>query len=132
MLRISRRRRGASAIEFALLYPVFLWTLTGVIDYGYFFMVRAQADTAVQQGARLGALTLQKDDPVSAAKEAVADRITASGLGLTPTVTAALGGASPDRYITVSVSLTVPPLVGLVPCPSTVDASTVMRVEDQG
>lgn len=128
---LGRRRRGANAIEFALLYPLFLWMVTGVIDYGWFFVIRADADSAVHDGARVGAMTLKKDDPAAAATTVVQSRFQANGYAVVPTVTSVLGGASPDAYITVSATVEVEPLVGLVPCPSTISAKAVMRLEDQ-
>jgi Flp pilus assembly protein TadG len=125
-------RRGASAIEFALLFPVFVWLLTGVVDYGFYMAVRAAADSAVYQGARTGALTLVKNDPVTVAKNTVKSRMSSSGLGVaTPTVTASIGGTAPDKYLTVTATVAVPARVGLVPVPSVISSSLVMRIEDQ-
>lgn len=52
-----RDRRGASAAEFALLLPVFLLFLLGIIDAGRYAWDFNQAEKATQNGARWAAAT---------------------------------------------------------------------------
>ena len=51
-----RRRRGAEAIEFALVFPVFLVVLFGTFDYGMLFFTQFQANAVVHASLRAGGL----------------------------------------------------------------------------
>lgn len=50
------RRRGANALEFALIAPLLVVLLGGLIDYGWFFWREALAVNAVREGVRSGSL----------------------------------------------------------------------------
>lgn len=55
MLRRSmKKERGASAVEFALLLPVFLAILFGVIEFGLALWRKQMLTNAVREGARVG------------------------------------------------------------------------------
>ena len=63
--RFRRDRRGAAAIEFGLLVPLFLVFLLGVVEFG---RVLAQSN-AVEKGVRAGvALAVRSDNPMTAAQ----------------------------------------------------------------
>lgn len=52
--RHERDDRGAAAVEFALVVPILLMLLFGMIDYGLYFSDSLAARQGVQQGAREG------------------------------------------------------------------------------
>ena len=52
-----RDRSGAGAAEFALILPLFLLVLFGIIDAGRFAWAFNQAEKATQVGARLAVVT---------------------------------------------------------------------------
>lgn len=57
MRRIFRRnRRGASAVEFALVAPVFFLFVFGMIEYGRLVMVQQVLTNATREGARRAVL----------------------------------------------------------------------------
>lgn len=51
------RRRGASAIEFALLLPALLLLAAGVAEWGRYLQERQLVDLAVREGARAASVT---------------------------------------------------------------------------
>jgi Flp pilus assembly protein TadG len=51
----ARPRRGASALEFALIGPLLFLFLFAVLEYGRFIMIRQLLDNAAREGARLAA-----------------------------------------------------------------------------
>jgi Flp pilus assembly protein TadG len=55
-LRRRRGARGAALIEFVLVLPLFLTILLGVIDWGWYFVVREIAINATREGARIGSV----------------------------------------------------------------------------
>lgn len=56
-LRIVRDRRAASAAEFAVILPVLILSLFGIIDTGRFFYELNKNEKATQMGARLAIVT---------------------------------------------------------------------------
>lgn len=52
----ARREDGAAAVEFALILPVFLALLLGMIDFGFAFNAKIGITQAAREGARVVAL----------------------------------------------------------------------------
>lgn len=61
-LAFSLDRRGAAAVEFALVLPLFLMTLFGIFDYGMQFYGKHVLQGAVSQSARNSTLETHLDD----------------------------------------------------------------------
>ncbi len=51
-----KKRRGAAAVEFAVVAPVFLLLVFGMIEYGRMVMVQQVITNASREGARCGVL----------------------------------------------------------------------------
>ncbi len=66
----DQRRRGAAIVEFAVILPLLLTILFGIIEYGWVFMVRQTLQTAAREGCRLAVL-----QTASAPYSDVTDRI---------------------------------------------------------
>jgi len=54
--RLVRQERGASAVEFALVAPLLVLLLLGLIDWGYYFFAAQVVTNAAREGARSGSL----------------------------------------------------------------------------
>jgi Flp pilus assembly pilin Flp len=52
-LRFARDRRGAAAVEFALIVPIFLVLMFSILEAAYFFFVASAVDQANARAARL-------------------------------------------------------------------------------
>lgn len=50
------RRRAGAIVEFAVILPLLLMILFGIIEFGYVFMVRQSLQHAAREGARLASL----------------------------------------------------------------------------
>lgn len=50
--RKDRRRNGQSLVEFALILPIFLLILAGILDYGFMLFARMNLINATREGAR--------------------------------------------------------------------------------
>lgn len=50
--RLARPRPGQSAVELALVLPIFLWILLGVVDFGRAYSFSVAATNAAREGAR--------------------------------------------------------------------------------
>ncbi len=51
-----RSERGAVAVEFAILLPVFLLLLCGIMDFGHAYYMKQLVTSASREGARYGTL----------------------------------------------------------------------------
>jgi Flp pilus assembly protein TadG len=103
------RDRGAAAVEFALLLPVLLLLIFGIIDFGRALNAQITLTQAAREGARLAA-TGQPD---------VVNRTQAAASGLSPvtvTVTACPDGAAPgaDASVTTSYAFSFATPIGAI------------------
>ena len=73
-----RRDRGAAAVEMALILPVLLFVLMGLIDFGRAFNAEIQLSQAAREGARFAALGYPTGT--------VDLRVTAAATSISPTV----------------------------------------------
>jgi Flp pilus assembly protein TadG len=108
--RARRGERGAAAVEFALVVPLLLMLVFGIISYGYMLSFRQTLSQAASEGARAAAGAPSAASASSAALAAVDDSMdqydmacNSGYLTCTATVAACAGDASHD-CITVAVS----------------------------
>lgn len=125
-------RRGAAAVEFALVAPIFFVFVFGLIEFGRLVMVQQILTNAAREGCRVAILTTATTTSV---KNTVTNYLTSAGIsGATPTVSpdppsSATSGQS------VTVTVTVPfSSVSWLPTPQwlggkTLTAVSVMRTE---
>jgi Flp pilus assembly protein TadG len=102
--RGALRRRGAAAIEFAFVAPVFILLVVGIIEFGRAMSVQSLLANAAQRGARAGVLDGAQASDVSTA----VDTFLASGgvTGATTTVTPdPPSSAYAGQDVSVSVSI---------------------------
>lgn len=57
----SRRARGTAIVEFAVVLPLLLFILFGIIEFGYVFMVRQTLQHAAREGCRMAILQTSTD-----------------------------------------------------------------------
>jgi Flp pilus assembly protein TadG len=81
------RGRGQSLVEFALVFPVFMLVLSGILDFGFLLYSRMTVINGAREGARLAVTSV--DDPtgiptiVDGRVREVAFGLTDSSLSLT-------------------------------------------------
>jgi Flp pilus assembly protein TadG len=61
---LSRRRRGNSVIEAALIFPLLLALMFGTTEYGFYFYVKHTLEGAAREGARIGIMPSGDDAQV--------------------------------------------------------------------
>lgn len=112
-MRTRARDRGASAVEFALVAPVLILMLLGIIAFGHAFHVQSVLSNAARDGVRVMALT---DSPADArattvSSAAPAANVSPSHITITPTSCSAAGTSGPG---TATVTIRYPmELLGL-------------------
>lgn len=137
-LRSSWSERGASAVEFAIILPVLLILIGGLIDFGRLYFLNIVLTNAAREGSRAGVVVTTPisgqcpssvDDCIRARTVAAASPYTVSDL--TVTVNSNCTGVSPTQ-----TSVTVKPstpfkwtMLGAVAgiTPPLVSATSVMR-----
>ena len=65
-MRNTARRKGAVSIEFALVVPIVMLVVLGLMEWGRFEMIRQVTSTATFNGARLGTISGATDVDVEA------------------------------------------------------------------
>jgi Flp pilus assembly protein TadG len=100
------RRRGAAVVEFAVILPLLIALLLGVIEYGWLFMVRQTLQNAAREGCRQKVLQTS-EAPYTEVQERVDAVVAPMGIG-GYTTTMATNGCQESVTVTVpqsSVSL---------------------------
>lgn len=132
--RHSRRRdrRGVTAIEFALVAPLFFVLILAFLEFGWAMMASGILTNAAREGARAGALDGAQ---VADVTTAVNGYLNAAGLpSVTPTVSPCPpSNAAAGQNVAVTASLTFSQ-ISLLPVPKwlgdvTLAASSVVRRE---
>lgn len=126
-------RRGSNAIEFALLLPVLLVLVAGVVDLGQLLYLADATVAAVAEGARAGALADPDDgeDPVDTANLASNQWWTATEIPAPFTVASTLSGAAPDVVLEVRGTVTFNAAFGLLDLPANVSYTQTIRLYHQ-
>jgi Flp pilus assembly protein TadG len=126
------QRRGAAAVEFAIVAPLFFLLVMGMIEYGRMVMVQQVITNASREGARRAVLD---GATTTAVQSTVTSYMTSSSIsGATITVTPnPPSSAASGSPITVTVSIPFSQ-VSWLPSPmylgaKTLSATTVMRRE---
>jgi Flp pilus assembly protein TadG len=133
--RAARRpgeRRGAAAVEFAVVSPLLVMLLLGVIEFGRMSMVQQAITTAAREGAREAIVDGSTESQV---RSTVNSYLAAGGIrGATVTLTPDLGGTV-HHGEAVSVSVSIPfAQVSWLPAPHflggrTLSSTSIMRRE---
>ena len=131
-IRAKKARRGTAVVEFALVAPVFLLFLMGIMEFGRVMMVQNVLITAAREGARAAIITGATAASVQAKATSYAS--TCGVPGTTATVVPAnLSTATTTTPIKVTVSVNFNN-VSWLPAPwflknKTLSGSTSMRLE---
>ncbi|MFC1788952.1 TadE/TadG family type IV pilus assembly protein [Thermodesulfobacteriota bacterium] len=59
---IIKEQKGVAAVEFAIILPVLLLVLFGIIEFGIMFYDQAMMTNAAREGARAGIVYIDEDD----------------------------------------------------------------------
>jgi Flp pilus assembly protein TadG len=133
--RVSRQsRRGIAIIEMALLLPLLLWVLMGILEYGWMFWKNQDINNAAREGARVGIREgATNTDVTDRIDQIMADRGLGSS-GYTVTITPAdIFIADPGDIVTVEVTVPYANIVLtgalFLPTPDNIGGETSMSKE---
>ena len=85
--RHKKRTRGQALVEFALVIPVFLLVLCGILDFGFMLYSRMTVINASREGARIAVTAANRKTVPSLVSGTVANNATALNSGLLSTST---------------------------------------------
>jgi Flp pilus assembly protein TadG len=129
----SGNQTGAVAVEFALVLPLFLVLVIGVVEFGLIMYSKTVITNASREGARLGITYTIPRKTTGEIETRVRDYLTPAGLNdATVTVTGAGGSAGSLLDVNVSYTyhfLVLPQLVTSLTGDLTLVGETVMRME---
>ncbi len=123
-----RSEKGQSMVEFALVLPILVMLLFGIIDFGRIFHTYLAIDHASREAARTASIGENDAAIVSTAVASAASiHLTAGQVAVSP-------GGSKASGSDVTVTITYPisfltPIVSNLTGPITLSSSTVMRIE---
>jgi Flp pilus assembly protein TadG len=123
-----RAERGATAVEFALIVPLLIVLVLGIVEFGHAFQVQGTLSAAAREGVRLMAL---QNDP-AAARAAVRNAATSLKPGITdaqivisPASCPVLNGGSTSVRLTITYPM--PYLTGFFGTGLNLTGTGVMR-----
>lgn len=134
-----KEQKGASAIEFAIVLPLFLVLVFGIIEFGVIMYDKAVITNASREGARFGILFTDKDTTDAGIATKVNEFLSATNLislggGATHTITSL--PATRPRGTPLSVTITypydflvIPSFIPGIPQTLSLSATTIMRME---
>ncbi|MGY1605475.1 TadE/TadG family type IV pilus assembly protein [Geodermatophilus sp. SYSU D00815] len=127
MVRRLRGERGASAVEFALIAPLLVLLVIGIVEFGHAFQVHGQLSAAAREGVRTMAL---QNDPAAAraaVRQATATldpAVADAQISITPAACPATGGSTTVR---LTIDYDMPFLTGMFGAAIDLSGTGVMR-----
>lgn len=126
---ILKKRRGQAMVEFALILPVFILILLGIMEFGLVFHQYLVVTAASREGARVAALG-GTDAETQTIVNTSAASVNTGQLTTTITPTVRVKGQTVSVQVTNPVMIRTPLIAQAFPQnPFPVSGTTVMRVE---
>jgi len=143
---MNRRERGQSMVEFALVVPIFLVIVLGIVDFGMALRAYVTIENAAREGARYGVVDCDSTADVTEIKNKVvdmsgglleaadvavdADSVSSGNQNCTSSLPAAGGTITVTATHTYNMITPLGNLVTSLSGPITLSASTTMRTEN--
>jgi Flp pilus assembly protein TadG len=128
---IRAPRRGSQAVEFALVLPLLLTLLAGVVDLGQYLVVSEGLVSAVAEGARAGALAESTQNPSSVAHTVASTSWSTTSLPGSLSLQANASGSAPDRMLTVTGTVSFDAWFGFLGLPTSIEYQHTLRINEQ-
>jgi Flp pilus assembly protein TadG len=106
----DNKERGAAAVEFALLAPVFIMIILGIVEFGRAYNVQTSLTNAAREGARAMAINNNQGTAILAAKNSVAQLTPALVDG---NITFSAANCAVGTQMTVTISYRLSTITGV-------------------
>jgi Flp pilus assembly protein TadG len=130
--RFRKNEKGQSIVELALILPIVILILFGILEFGRVFHSYLVITHAAREGARLGAVGKPDSEITSRILEAAPLPLSDTNLHITriePAESARTSGLPLTVEVTYDVDLITPLFSDFLPDPITLTARAVMRLE---
>lgn len=130
-IRLSKQREGQALVELALVLPVLLLILFGIVEFGRIFHAYLVITNAAREGAREGVISNSDSQIINTVETAVAPSLDLNNLNvnISPGVSNRDRGDPLEVEVEYEVDLFVPVITQLLPDPFLVNSTVVMRIE---
>ncbi|MBI4718718.1 MAG: pilus assembly protein [Planctomycetes bacterium] len=108
---VGTRRRGGAIVEFAVVLPLLLTILFGIIEYGYVFLVRQTLQHAAREGCRVAVLQTSVD-PYTEVTTRINEALAPTGLTTYQVTMTHATTADPVETVSISIPYNDVSLVG--------------------
>ncbi|WP_427172017.1 TadE/TadG family type IV pilus assembly protein [Arthrobacter sp. 92] len=112
-MKSKRKERGAVAVEMAIVLPLLLLILIGIIEFGRVLNVQVSLTQAAREGARYAAIHYH-DTSLDVTGTTLAAAPALSGLAVTVTNNAGSCAATPATNVTVTTKVSLHSLTGFL------------------
>lgn len=131
--KFGKNQNGQSAVEFALILPILILLILGMIEYGWLLNAKITLTSAAREGARAAAVAVVDKE----AKALIAINNSISGTSGIKPITSIDWDYDEDNddlvdihNVIINISGKVKPIIGLyVSDPVIVEATAIMRLE---
>jgi Flp pilus assembly protein TadG len=111
MARAARGQQGSSVVEFALISPIFLLLLFGILEFGLVMYSKGIITQAGREGARFGVVYSTPPKSAAQIQTQVQDYLTGAGFTGPVTITVTGAGGAKGAPLGVKVAYTYQYLV---------------------
>ncbi|MCK5166785.1 MAG: pilus assembly protein [Rhodospirillaceae bacterium] len=119
--------RGVAAVEFAIVLPVFIMLIMGIVDFGRIYWIKSAMQFVVEQSTRYAMVNTSISE---AALETYAYAQEASVSGSGATFEATIDASGTVNYMTVTGTYTFSFITPLVGTTLTLDAKSVTPISE--
>lgn len=128
--RLRKGEHGQALVEMALVLPLFLLLLFGVIEMGRVGYAYITVSNAARAGGRVATIGAPDSEITSSVQNAATSLDPASlTINITPTQALRQSGQAVTVQVTYPVLLIIPLISNVIPNPVVVSASIIMRLE---
>lgn len=106
MGKADQRQSGATAVEFAVIAPLFIALLFAVVEFGMILYTKGMMTHAAREGARYGVIYGTPRRTATEIRNVVQEYLNLSGLTSTATVTVTGAGGNTGDSLNVKVDYT--------------------------
>ena len=125
-----KENKGQSIVEIALILPVILLILFGIIQFGIIFNADLIITNASREGAREAAVGVSDTEIVNTIKASMATLDEEFvNITISPSSSSRVTGAQVSVQIDYNIQIVMPIISNIIPNPFKISAKTVMRVE---
>lgn len=131
----DKQEDGQAMVEFALILPIFLLILCGIIDFGWLFYNQLSLNNACREGARYAVVNTAEDASTQAIINHIENSTTTvfanDGVDIEITYTAPNDPTSGDIKVTLEaeISFFTPVLSTVMGKEKTITSTVIMKVE---